>query len=343
MVSSVFHDHFLSSYGTCRIVQSVSITYTVHHENFWQKFLALFNDRLTLHNAVLYRRRSSAVWKRNIAGLAKTYRVVAPDLRGHGESDKPRHGYHVLRLAQDLHELLNWITAKEGRESYDEGKGQTRRWKVIGGSLGCSILWAYASLFTTHPFTHMIFIDQSPLQNSDLSGWDSQFCNRGMNSATAVSALQATLALSPSTAHKGTISACLSYRSHPLSSDTVSAEEAASDEAFFLGEAMKGDSWWYGKLMADHTALDWRDDIRATFGKESGSTTKVLVLASSRSGCFPAAGPMAVVDLVNEGSEEKRAQGLIVEWGGHWLYWENPVKFEKVVLDFFADKEVTDV
>ncbi|TVY40834.1 hypothetical protein LSUB1_G002727 [Lachnellula subtilissima] len=189
----------------------------------------------------------------------------------------------------------------------------------------------------------MIFIDQSPLQNSDLSGWDSQFCNRGMNSAPAVSALQATLALSPSTAHKGTISACLSYRSHPLSSDTVSAEEAASDEAFFLGEAMKGDPWWYGKLMADHTALDWRDDIRATFGKESESTTKVLVLASSRSGCFPAAGPMAVVDLVNGGSEEKRAQGLIVEWGGHWLYWENPVKFEKIVLDFFAYKEVTDV
>ena len=165
-----------------------------------------------------------------------------------------------------------------------------------------------------------------------------------MNSAPAVSALQATLALSPTTVHKGTIAACLSYRSHPQSSDTVSAEEAASDEAFFLREAVKGDPWWYGKLMADHTALDWRDDIRAAFGKASGGSTKVLVLASSRSGCFPAAGPMAVVDLVNEGCEEedKQAQGVIIEWGGHWLYWENPAEFEKLVLAFFADREVVD-
>jgi len=122
----------------------------------------------------------------------------------------------------------------------------------------------------------------------------------------------------------------------------VSAEEAALDEAFFLGEAMKGDPWWYGKLMADHTSLDWRDDIHATFGKGSEGSTKVLVLASSRSGCFPAAGPMAVVDLVNEGCEEKKAQGLVVDWGGHWLYWENPAKSEKIVLNFFADKEVVD-
>lgn len=166
-----------------------------------------------------------------------------------------------------------------------------------------------------------------------------------MNSAPAVSALQTTLALSPATAHKGTIAACLSYRSHPQASDIVSAEEAASDEAFFLGEAMKGDPWWYGKLMADHTALDWRDDIRAAFGKESDGNTNVLVLASSRSGCFNAAGPMAVVDLVNEGCEDerKRAKGLVVDWGGHWMYWENPAKFEKIVLDFCADREVVDL
>ncbi|TVY75879.1 AB hydrolase superfamily protein [Lachnellula suecica] len=287
---------------------------------------------------------SSAVWKRNIPGLAKKYRVIAPDLRGHGESDKPGHGYHVMRLAMDLHRLVKSIVAPTAKDAHDDGEVETKQWKAIGGSLGCAILWAYASLFTTQPFSHIILIDQSPLQNSDLSGWDSRFCNRGMNSAPAVSALQATLALSPVTAHKGTIAACFSYRSHPQSSDTVSAEEAASDEAFFLGEAVKGDAWWYGKLMADHTALDWRDSIRASFGKGSGSSTKVLVMASSRSGCFPAAGPMAVVGLVNEGCEEqeKKAQGVVVDWGGHWLYWENPARFAKIALAFLADGEVVD-
>ena len=46
-----------------------------------------------------------------------------------------------MRLAKDLHELVYSIIAKEGKESYDEEKRQIRRWKAIGGSLGCSILW----------------------------------------------------------------------------------------------------------------------------------------------------------------------------------------------------------
>lgn len=95
-------------------------------------------------------------------------------------------------------------------------------------------------------------------------------------------------------------------------------------------------------LMADHTALDWRDAIRACFGPASRGTTKVLVLASSRSGCFPSAGPMSVVDLVNEGAEEKRAKGMVIHWGGHWLYWEGPERFARMCLEFLGDSEVLD-
>ena len=42
----------------------------------------------------------------NIEHLAKTSRVYAVDLRFHGESDKPAHGFHVHRLAADLHDLI---------------------------------------------------------------------------------------------------------------------------------------------------------------------------------------------------------------------------------------------
>jgi pimeloyl-ACP methyl ester carboxylesterase len=161
-----------------------------------------------------------------------------------------------------------------------------------------------------------------------------------MNNPMAVSSLQTALVLSPETAHKGTIAACLSYRFHPLPTDKVTKSQHDEDESFFLTEAMKGDALWYGKLMADHTALDWRDAIRATYGSGSGSKTRVMVLASSRSGCFPADGPMAVVDLVNEGAEgdAKRGSGVVVDWGGHWMYWEDPEKFDKLCLDFLANK-----
>ena len=49
---------------------------------------------------------------------------------------------------------------------------------ALGTSLGCAILWSYAELFTTKSktnktkFSHMIFVDQAPLQNSDPDGWD---------------------------------------------------------------------------------------------------------------------------------------------------------------------------
>ncbi|KAF8847748.1 alpha/beta-hydrolase [Acephala macrosclerotiorum] len=276
---------------------------------------------------------SSKVWQRNIPAFAKEYRVIVPDLRGHGDSDKPRHGFQVCRLAMDLRELILHLEAL-GRKN----KG----WKAIGGSLGCSILWCYASLFTTSPFTHMIFVDQSPLQNySQYDTWDSRFANRGMNNPAALAGLQEILATDPETAHKGTIAACLSYRSHPSPTDDISPQKFAEDEPFFLAEAMKGTPEFYARLMADHTSLDWREAIKANFGPFSGSQTRVLVIASSRSGCFPAEGPMKVVEFVNGGVDGKGdgrlARGEVVEWGGHWCYWEDHERFDGLCLEFLKE------
>ncbi|KAE8454318.1 hypothetical protein EG329_005243 [Mollisiaceae sp. DMI_Dod_QoI] len=184
----------------------------------------------------------------------------------------------------------------------------------------------------------MIFVDQSPLQDySRYDDWDARFGNRGMNNPAALAGLQETFATAPETAHKGTIAACLSYRSHPLPTDNVSPQKAAEDENFFLTEALKGTPEFYGRLMADHTSLDWREAIKATFGPGSGSQTRVLVVASSRSGCFPAEGPMKVVNFVNgegEGKGEGRARGEVVSWGGHWCYWEDHEKFDELCLEF---------
>lgn len=180
----------------------------------------------------------------------------------------------------------------------------------------------------------MVFVDQSPLQNQ-LPDWDTRFCNRGLNSPSSLLALQSTLSSNPSEAHKGTIASCLAYRSHPLPTDNVTPAQQAADEAFFLGEALKGDGTWLGKLMADHTANDWRYSIAATMGPGSGGITKVLVVASSRSGCFPAPGPMRVVQLINgDGEDTGRARGEIVDWGGHWCYWEEPELFNELCLEF---------
>jgi len=47
------------------------------------------------------------VWKMQIPEFSKDYRVIAVDLRGHGESDKPKSGYSIQTFADDLYHVLN--------------------------------------------------------------------------------------------------------------------------------------------------------------------------------------------------------------------------------------------
>jgi pimeloyl-ACP methyl ester carboxylesterase len=46
-------------------------------------------------------------WRHVMTRLAPRYQVIAPDLRGLGDSSRPLDGYDSQTLAQDVHELLN--------------------------------------------------------------------------------------------------------------------------------------------------------------------------------------------------------------------------------------------
>jgi pimeloyl-ACP methyl ester carboxylesterase len=50
---------------------------------------------------------SSATWREVIPALSKNYRVLAPDLLGHGESTKPRGDYSLGAFAASLRDLLD--------------------------------------------------------------------------------------------------------------------------------------------------------------------------------------------------------------------------------------------
>ena len=48
--------------------------------------------------------QTAAQFRAQLAGLSDRYRVIAIDMRGHGESDKPDHGYRIQRLSADVHD-----------------------------------------------------------------------------------------------------------------------------------------------------------------------------------------------------------------------------------------------
>ncbi len=77
--------------------------------------------------------QNSHMWLPLIPELAKTHRVVAPDLRGFGDSAKPDGGYDKKTMAQDVHALA----AALGFE----------RVRIVGHDIGLMVAYAYAAQY----------------------------------------------------------------------------------------------------------------------------------------------------------------------------------------------------
>jgi pimeloyl-ACP methyl ester carboxylesterase len=77
--------------------------------------------------------QNSHMWLPLIPELAKTHRVVTPDLRGFGDSAKPDGGYDKKTMAQDIHALA----AALGFE----------RVRIVGHDIGLMVAYAYAAQF----------------------------------------------------------------------------------------------------------------------------------------------------------------------------------------------------
>jgi haloacetate dehalogenase len=50
--------------------------------------------------------QTAQMWRKVTPGLLDRHTVVCPDLRGYGDSDKPRDGYDKRTMARDIHELM---------------------------------------------------------------------------------------------------------------------------------------------------------------------------------------------------------------------------------------------
>ena len=77
--------------------------------------------------------QTSHMWRPLIAELARTRMVIAPDLRGFGDSAKPDGGYDKKTMAQDVHALAAALGHK--------------RVAVVGHDIGLMVAYAYAAQY----------------------------------------------------------------------------------------------------------------------------------------------------------------------------------------------------
>ncbi|GAA2639720.1 alpha/beta hydrolase [Actinomadura fulvescens] len=205
---------------------------------------------------------SGRFFDRGAEVFAEHSRVVVPDLRGHGESGKPDHGYRVPRLARDLDELLEALDLDEVT--------------VLGWSLGCSVIWSYLELFGTRRLAQAVFVEQTPRQ---YYAPDWTYAHRSCYDDAELARTQAQIECSVEDFDNQQI-------------DTITHRRLPVDERKrLLAEMAKCPPHVRNALMADHTRQDWRDLLPTI-------TVPSLVLVARRDTVMPWQGPAYVGQAV---------------------------------------------
>ena len=91
---------------------------------------------------------SGRFFERQIPYFSQWYRVLIPDLRGHGQSDKILQGYTVANYARDLKALF------EAR--------QIEHPVLVGWSMGAMVAYEYLKQFGQEQVAGLVIVDQSP-------------------------------------------------------------------------------------------------------------------------------------------------------------------------------------
>jgi pimeloyl-ACP methyl ester carboxylesterase len=76
---------------------------------------------------------TSHMWLPLIAKLASSHTVIAPDLRGFGDSDAPADGYTKAAMARDVHALVAGLNYPKV--------------KIVGHDIGLMVAYAYAAQY----------------------------------------------------------------------------------------------------------------------------------------------------------------------------------------------------
>ena len=258
--------------------------------------------------------QTAAQFKHQMTGLSERYRVIALDLRGHGESDRPDHGYRVSRLAKDLHDALTALDLSNV--------------SLLSHSMGCSVVWCYWDLFGSDRLAKLIFVDQSPFLTANPTWSDAE------RSAAEYALDPPSLRDEPITLYRiqhliDGVTGLAGPDGEEITRQFIGGmfTNWVSDEekAWVFENVLKLPRRYAARLVYNHATQDWFDVIAR------------IDLPTLLIGARASQIPWRSIAWMHQQIPGSRLEIFEEDEGGkHFLFMENPEKFNRLVADFIG-------
>ena len=238
-------------------------------------------------------------FKYQLSGLSDRYRVIAIDMRGHGESDKPEFGYKISRLAKDVHDTIHELDLDEVN--------------ILGHSMGSSVIWNYYDMYGPERLSKLLLIDQMPMITSNPAWSEQERIDSGaiFNPQSLYETINALAGPDGVETTKGFIGSML----------TKSAPQEEKD--WIIERNLTMPRQYAATLLYNHSTQDWRDLIPR------------LELPALVVGGRVSTVPWRSQEWIAKQIPGARLEIFEEEDGGnHFMFIEGHEKFNTIVADF---------
>jgi non-heme chloroperoxidase len=240
-------------------------------------------------------------FKYQIAGLSDRYRVIAVDMRGHGESEKPDFGYKISRLAKDVHDMIYALDLHDVN--------------ILGHSMGSSVIWNYWDMFGPDRLSKLLLIDQMPMITSNPAWSEQEKTDAGsiFRPPSLYETINALAGPDGVETTKGFIG------------NMVTKNISADEKAWIIERNLRMPRQYAASLLYNHSTNDWRDLI-----PRLDAPTLVV---GGRVSVVPWRSQVWVSKQIKNSRLEifEEAQG-----GNHFMFIEGHDKFNDIVAAFVA-------
>ena len=240
-------------------------------------------------------------FKYQLEGLHSRYRLIALDMRGHGESYKPDFGYKIARLSKDLHDVLVALDLREVT--------------LLGHSMGCSVIWSYWDLFGAERLSKLIFVDQMPFITSN-PAWSQEEQEAAGALFTPESLYETCNALVGPNGVETTKS---------FISGMVTSAMADEEKAWIIERNLRFPRIHAAALLYNHATQDWRDVIPRI--------NLPTLIISGRVSIVPWKSQVWIHEQIAGSRLEIFEEH---EGGNHFMFIEGAEKFNRILTEFLG-------